>query len=93
VPRLDDGETTTILYKIKGEGEYHPTDAQVFYNTGGKLGALATKTEIMEEASEVEAPTPPTEPEDEDSEKAVDRPIEDYKTEEDYEPEESEPEE
>ncbi len=30
------GETTTILYTIKGEGEYHPSDAQVFYNLGAE---------------------------------------------------------
>jgi hypothetical protein len=32
IPLLDQGETTRILYKIKGEGEYHPSDAQIFYN-------------------------------------------------------------
>jgi hypothetical protein len=32
IPVLDQGETTRILYKIKGEGEYHPSDAQIFYN-------------------------------------------------------------
>jgi hypothetical protein len=33
IPVLNEGETTTILYKITGEGEYHPTDAQIFYNS------------------------------------------------------------
>jgi hypothetical protein len=32
IPVLKDGETTKIDYKIKGEGEYHPSDAQIFYN-------------------------------------------------------------
>jgi hypothetical protein len=32
IPILKEGETTSILYKIKGEGKYHPSDAQIFYN-------------------------------------------------------------
>ena len=33
IPMVKEGETTTILYTITGEGEYHPIDAQVFYNS------------------------------------------------------------
>ncbi len=32
IPLLKEGEITKIRYKIKGEGEYHPRDAQIFYN-------------------------------------------------------------
>jgi hypothetical protein len=32
VPKVDAGESLIISYSIKGEGEYHPTDAQIFYN-------------------------------------------------------------
>ena len=32
IPKIDAGETLVISYTIKGEGEYHPRDAQVFYN-------------------------------------------------------------
>jgi hypothetical protein len=32
IPLLKEGEITKIRYKIKGEGEYHPSDAQIFYN-------------------------------------------------------------
>lgn len=32
IPMLKEGETTRIKYKIKGEGEYRPSDAQIFYN-------------------------------------------------------------
>jgi len=34
VPRIDAGDSVIISYAIKGEGEYHATDAQIFYNTG-----------------------------------------------------------
>ncbi len=32
IPNIDAGETLVISYTIKGDGEYHPSDAQVFYN-------------------------------------------------------------
>ena len=32
IPRVESGENLIISYSIKGEGEYHPTDAQIFYN-------------------------------------------------------------
>jgi hypothetical protein len=34
VPKVDAGESLIISYSIKGEGEYHATDAQIFYNDG-----------------------------------------------------------
>jgi hypothetical protein len=33
IPQIGEGETVGITYVIKGTGEYHPKDAQVFYNT------------------------------------------------------------
>jgi len=33
IPSVDAGETMVISYSIKGEGEYHPRDAQIFYNS------------------------------------------------------------
>jgi len=32
-PLLHEGDTKTVSYKIRGRGEYHPTEAQVFYNS------------------------------------------------------------
>ncbi|MEA3558986.1 MAG: hypothetical protein U9R75_07010, partial [Candidatus Thermoplasmatota archaeon] len=32
IPRIGPGENLIISYSIKGEGEYHATDAQIFYN-------------------------------------------------------------
>ncbi|MBN1389504.1 MAG: hypothetical protein JXA22_02565 [Candidatus Thermoplasmatota archaeon] len=34
ISRVDPGKGLTISYSIKGEGEYHPSDAQIFYNSG-----------------------------------------------------------
>jgi hypothetical protein len=35
IPVLKENEIIKIKYKIKGEGEYHPSDAQIFYNHAG----------------------------------------------------------
>jgi hypothetical protein len=32
ISKVDPGQSVIISYSIKGEGEYHPTDAQIFYN-------------------------------------------------------------
>ncbi|MFW3145785.1 MAG: hypothetical protein ACMUIE_03115 [Thermoplasmatota archaeon] len=32
VPKIEPGQSLVISYIIKGEGEYHPSDAQIFYN-------------------------------------------------------------
>ncbi|MGA1873545.1 MAG: hypothetical protein ACMUHY_07715 [Thermoplasmatota archaeon] len=34
ISRVDPGQSLIISYSIKGEGEYHPSDAQIFYNSG-----------------------------------------------------------
>ena len=34
IMRIDPGQSVVISYSIKGEGEYHPSDAQIFYNSG-----------------------------------------------------------
>ena len=65
IPTLKEGETTTILYKIKGEGEYHPTDAQIFYNTGILETEFGRPNEIIREepsTAEEHVSTEPVEP-------------------------------
>jgi hypothetical protein len=32
ISKVDPGQSVIISYSIKGEGEYHPSDAQIFYN-------------------------------------------------------------
>ncbi len=32
ISKIDPGQSVIIAYSLKGEGEYHPTDAQIFYN-------------------------------------------------------------
>ncbi|MFO8051105.1 MAG: hypothetical protein R6V01_05330 [Thermoplasmatota archaeon] len=32
IPKVEPGERLIISYSLRGEGEYHPTDAQIFYN-------------------------------------------------------------
>ncbi len=57
IPMVKEGETIGISYKIKGEGEYHPKAAQIFYNTGGAFGAKASeKVELVREEEEEEPP-------------------------------------
>ncbi|MBN1539252.1 MAG: hypothetical protein JW939_03840 [Candidatus Thermoplasmatota archaeon] len=33
IPRVDPKQSVVISYSITGEGEYHPSDAQIFYNS------------------------------------------------------------